>query len=56
MFFLLFCRFVEKEEIERPELLLVVGCIGLLVNLVGLVLLYGKNISDFFLKNNLWLT
>lgn len=35
-------RFIEEEPIHKPELLLIVGCIGLLVNLVGLVLLYGK--------------
>lgn len=35
-------RFIEKEEIHNPQLLLVVGVIGLIVNIVGLVLLYGK--------------
>lgn len=34
-------RFVEMEQIHKPELLLFVGVIGLLVNLIGLVLLYG---------------
>lgn len=34
-------RFVEEEKIHKPELLLFVGVIGLLVNLIGLVLLYG---------------
>ncbi|XP_055322656.1 uncharacterized protein LOC129578328 [Sitodiplosis mosellana] len=33
-------RFIEEEPIHKPELLLFVGCIGLLVNLIGLVLLY----------------
>lgn len=37
-------RFIEEEQIHKPELLLFVGIIGLLVNLIGLVLLYGKNI------------
>lgn len=32
---------MEKEEIEKPGLLLGIGCLGLLVNLIGLVLLYG---------------
>lgn len=34
-------RFIEKEPIHKPELLLIVGILGLLVNLVGLCLLYG---------------
>lgn len=38
---MIFHRFVEKEEIEKPGLLLGIGCLGLLVNLIGLVLLYG---------------
>lgn len=36
-------RFIETEEIHNPQLLLVVGVIGLIVNLVGLVLLYGES-------------
>lgn len=41
-------RFIEEEEIHRPGLLLVVGSIGLLVNLIGLVLLYGKEFEATF--------
>ncbi len=33
-------RFIEEEEIHNPELLLVVGVIGLFVNVIGLGLLY----------------
>lgn len=44
LFFYLFRRFIEEEQIHEPKLLLVVGCLGLLVNLIGLVLLFGKNI------------
>ena len=35
-------RFIELEHIHKPELLVYVGCIGLLVNLIGLVLLWGE--------------
>ena len=33
-------RLVEVEEIENPKLLLIVGGIGLLVNLIGLLLFH----------------
>lgn len=35
-------RFLETEEIHRPQLLLIVGGAGLLVNLIGLLLFHGK--------------
>lgn len=40
-------RFIEKEEIHNPQLLLIVGVIGLLVNVIGLFLLYGKENYQF---------
>lgn len=45
-------RFIEEEPIHEPKLLLIVGCLGLLVNLIGLLLLYGKNFreSDWWWK------
>lgn len=33
-------RFVEEEHIHQPEWLLIVGIVGLLVNILGLALLY----------------
>lgn len=33
-------RFIEEESIHEPKLLLIVGSIGLLVNVIGLLLLY----------------
>lgn len=36
-------RFIEMEPIHEPKLLVIVGVIGLLINVVGLVLLYGKS-------------
>lgn len=36
-------RFIEMEPIHEPRLLVVVGVIGLLINVVGLVLLYGES-------------
>ncbi|KAH8300529.1 hypothetical protein KR018_011836 [Drosophila ironensis] len=33
-------RFIEEEPIHQPELLVIVGALGLLVNLIGLCLLY----------------
>lgn len=35
-------RFIEVEAIHDPKLLVVVGTLGLLVNLVGLLLFHGK--------------
>lgn len=34
-------RFIEEETIHEPKLLVIVGALGLLVNLIGLGLLYG---------------
>ncbi|XP_032310366.1 zinc transporter 1 [Drosophila ananassae] len=33
-------RFIEEEPIHQPELLVIVGALGLLVNVIGLCLLY----------------
>lgn len=35
-------RFLEREPIHDPELLVAVGVIGLVVNLIGLLLFHGK--------------
>lgn len=35
-------RFVEEEPIHNPKLLVLVGGIGLLVNLIGLFVLFGE--------------
>lgn len=35
-------RFIHKEDIDRPVLILVVGVLGLLVNLVGLCIFRRK--------------
>ena len=35
-------RFIEKEEIHKPPLLVGVGVLGLFVNLIGLCLFHGK--------------
>lgn len=35
-------RFIEVEEIHKAQLLVVVGTIGLLVNIIGLCLFHGK--------------
>lgn len=40
--FLISHRFIEEEEIHEPKLLVIVGCLGLLVNVIGLCLLYGE--------------
>jgi len=40
--FLIYYRFIEEEPIHEPELLVIVGALGLLVNVIGLCLLYGK--------------
>lgn len=34
-------RFIEEEQIHEPKLLVIVGALGLLVNVIGLCLLYG---------------
>lgn len=35
-------RFIEIEKIHDPELLVVVGALGLLVNIIGLFLFHGE--------------
>lgn len=40
-------RFIEVEEIHKPRLLVVVGVLGLLINLVGLCLFHGKPFEAF---------
>lgn len=37
-----FKRFIEVQKIHDPKLLVVVGAIGLFVNLIGLLLFHGK--------------
>ena len=37
-------RLVEPEGLKNPNLILVVGGIGLLVNLIGMVLFHGKRL------------
>lgn len=44
-------RFIEVEIVHDPQLLVVVGGIGLLVNLVGLLLFHGKIIQILHLKD-----
>lgn len=41
-------RFIEVEQIHDPQLLVVVGVIGLVVNLIGLLLFHG----ELFIKKN----
>ena len=36
-----FKRFIEQEEIHEPQLLVIVGVIGLIVNVIGLFLFHG---------------
>lgn len=50
IFFIFPVRFIEEEAIQKPKLLVIVGCIGLLVNIIGLVLLHGKSESDCSLR------
>lgn len=45
-------RLVEVEEIKDPKLLLIVGVLGLLVNIVGLFLFHNHGMYKIFgLKN-----
>lgn len=37
-------RFIEIEPIHDPQLLVIVGVIGLVINLIGLALFHGENI------------
>lgn len=41
-------RFIEKEEIHDTKLIIWVGVIGLVVNVIGLILLYGKDFTSGF--------
>lgn len=41
IFYLVF-RFIEVEEIHEPRLIIIVGTLGLLVNVVGLFLFHGE--------------
>lgn len=41
-------RYLEPEEIENPPLILIVGGIGLAINLIGLLLFHGINFFLFF--------
>lgn len=43
-YYYMFLSFVKEEPIHEPQLLVIVGGVGLLVNVIGLVLLYGRNI------------
>lgn len=36
-----FKRFIEVENIHNPQLLVIVGTIGLIVNIIGLFLFHG---------------
>lgn len=46
-FIIFFFRFIEVELIHNPELIIVVGVLGLVVNILGLFLFHGNLI--FFL-------
>jgi solute carrier family 30 (zinc transporter), member 1 len=39
-------RFIEPVQIENPQLILIVGSIGLFVNIIGLVLFHGKLVAS----------
>lgn len=39
---MIFFRFIEKEEIHNPNLIVVVGVLGLLVNVLGLFMFHGN--------------
>lgn len=40
-------RFIEKEDIHDPQLLVIVGTLGLLVNVIGLFLFHGRSSVQF---------
>lgn len=42
-------RFIEEEDIHEPEYLALVGCLGLLVNVIGLFLFHGNFQNFYFL-------
>lgn len=39
-------RFIEMEETHEPKLLVIVGVIGLLINVIGLFLLFGTDLMS----------
>jgi len=43
-------RFIEVEEIHEPRLIVVVGALGLLVNIVGLFLFHGEYATACFIE------
>jgi zinc transporter 1 len=43
-------RFITVEVISSPELVLVVGCIGLVLNIIGAMVVHGKRQS----KMDIW--
>ena len=45
-------RFLEVEEIHDPQLILIVGAIGLGINGIGLLLFHGKCIAVERTQNN----
>lgn len=42
-------RFIEVEKIHQPELVLIVGSVGLVVNIVGLGLFHGESKTQFYI-------
>lgn len=40
-------RFIEPTEIHRAEILVIVGVVGLLVNLIGLLLFHGNKTNNY---------
>ena len=46
--YILNSRFIEIEEIHDPQLILVVGCVGLFVNLIGLLLFHGIKLLNHY--------
>lgn len=45
------CRFIEVEEIHEPKLIVVVGTLGLIVNIVGLFLFAGTYLFIYFIQH-----
>lgn len=41
-YFVNYFRFIEVEEIHKPEYIVVVGFLGLLVNVLGLFMFHGN--------------
>lgn len=48
-------RFYTPEEIHQPLLILVVGLLGLLVNVIGMVLFKGNFHSYYYSQSILWI-